>query len=84
MFISSITGLIALFGVYLVTYAFQNSQNHFSSIFALFYLLILWSLLIGIIFFNEYLNFFALLGAVLIVLSGILSLQAQRKQLKGL
>ena len=34
--------------------------------------------------YNEYLNFFALLGAVLIVLSGILSLQAQRKQLKGL
>ena len=84
MFISSIAGLIALLGVYLVTYAFQNSQNHFSSIFALFYLQILWSLLIGIIFFNEYLNFFALLGAVLIVLSGILSLQAQRKQLKGL
>ena len=83
-FISLFAGLIVLIGVYLVTYAFQNSKNHFSSIFALFYLQILWSLLIGIIFFNEYLNFVALIGAVLIVLSGILSLQAQNKQLKDL
>ena len=83
-FISLFAGLIVLIGVYLVTYAFQNSKNYFSSIFALFYLQILWSLLIGIIFFNEYLNFIALIGAVLIVLSGILSLQAQKKQLKDL
>ena len=83
-FISLFAGLIVLIGVYLVTYAFQNSKNHFSSIFALFYLQILWSLLIGIIFFSEYLNFVALIGAVLIVLSGILSLQAQKKQLKDL
>ena len=83
-FISLFAGLIVLIGVYLVTYAFQNSKNHFSSIFALFYLQILWSLLIGIIFFNEYLNFVALIGALLIVLSGILSLQAQKKQLKDL
>ena len=83
-FISLFAGLIVLVGVYLVTYAFQNSKNHFSSIFALFYLQILWSLLIGIIFFSEYLNFVALIGAVLIVLSGILSLQAQKKQLKDL
>ena len=84
MFISSITGLIALFGVYLVTYAFQNSQNHFSSIFALFYLQILWSLLIGIIFFNEFLNFIAIIGSLLIVLSGLLSLKAQNNQLKDI
>ena len=83
-FISLFAGLIVLIGVYLVTYAFQNSKNHFSSIFALFYLQILWSLLIGIIFFNEYLNLFAFIGALLIVLSGILSLQAQKKQLKDL
>ena len=83
-FISLFAGFIVLIGVYLVTYAFQNSKNHFSSIFALFYLQILWSLLIGIIFFSEYLNFVALIGAVLIVLSGILSLQAQKKQLKDL
>ena len=79
--VSLFASLIVLIGMYLVTYAFQNSKNHFSSVFALFYLQILWSLLIGIIFFNEYLNFFALLGALLIVLSGILSLQAQKKQL---
>ena len=82
--VSLFAGLIVLVGVYLVTYAFQNSKNHFSSIFSLFYLQILWSLLIGIIFFSEYLNFVALIGAVLIVLSGILSLQAQKKQLKDL
>ena len=79
--VSLFASLIVLIGMYLVTYSFQNSKNHFSSIFALFYLQILWSLLIGIIFFNEYLNFFAVLGSLLIVLSGILSLQAQKKQL---
>jgi len=68
----------------LVTYAFQNSQNHFSSIFALFYLQILWSLLIGIIFFNEFLNFIAIIGSLLIVLSGLLSLKAQNNQLKDI
>ncbi len=84
LIISLFAGLIVLLGVYLVTYSFQNSKNHFSSIFALFYLQILWSLIIGILFFNEYLNFFALIGAFLIVLSGILSLQAQKKQLNAL
>ena len=84
LIISLFAGLIVLLGVYLVTYAFQNSKNHFSSIFALFYLQILWSLIIGILFFNEYLNFFALIGAFLIILSGVLSLQAQKKQLNAL
>ena len=83
-FISLFAGLIVLIGVYLVTYAFQNSKNHFSSIFALFYLQILWSLLIGIIFFNEYLNFIAIVGALLIVLSGLLSIKAQDNQLKDI
>ena len=34
LIISLFAGLIVLLGVYLVTYAFQNSKNHFSSIFA--------------------------------------------------
>ena len=42
--VSLFASLIVLIGMYLVTYAFQNSKNHFSSIFALFYLQILWSL----------------------------------------
>ena len=41
-------------------------------------------IIIGILFFNEYLNLIALIGAFLIVLSGILSLQAQKKQLNAL
>jgi len=45
------------------------------------YLQIVWSSLIGIIFFNEYLNFIAYLGAFMIVLSGIISIPAQKKQL---
>ena len=83
-YLQILLGLIVLIGVYLVTYAFQNSKNHFSSIFALFYLQILWSLLIGIIFFNEFLNFIAIIGSLLIVLSGLLSLKAQNNQLKDI
>jgi len=42
---------------------------------------IVWSSLIGIIFFNEYLNFIAYFGAFLIILSGIFSIPAQKIQL---
>jgi len=42
---------------------------------------IVWSSMIGIIFFNEYLNYIAYFGAFLIIISGIISIPAQKKQL---
>jgi len=39
--------------------------------------------LIGLYFFNEYLNKYALIGAILIVFSGIISVPGQIKQVYG-
>ena len=63
-----------------VTFAFKKSQKHYSAIFCLVYLQIVWSSFIGLYFFNEYLNTYALIGASLIVLSGIISVPGQIKQ----
>ena len=60
------------------------AQKYYSSVFCLVYLQVVWSSLVGIFIFNEYMNIYAYFGALLIVLSGILSLQAQKKQLKDL
>jgi drug/metabolite transporter (DMT)-like permease len=45
------------------------------------YLQILWSSIIGVVFFDEYLNMYALLGAFLIILSGLISIPGQFKQI---
>ena len=68
--------------LFLVTLAFKTAQKHYSSVFCLVYLQIVWSVLIGLFIFNEYLNLFAIIGALLIVISGIFSIQAQYKQIK--
>ena len=68
--------------VFLMVYAFKNSQRYYASVFCLVYLQILWSSLVGIIFFGEYLNYVAFIGAFFIVLSGIISIPAQFKQVK--
>ena len=68
--------------VFLMVYAFKNSQRYYASVFCLVYLQILWSTLVGIIFFGEYLNYVAFIGAFFIVLSGIISIPAQFKQVK--
>ena len=67
--------------ILLTTFAFQISQKFYSSVFCLVYLQIVWSSLIGIIIFNEYLNYIAYLGAFMIIISGIISIPAQKKQL---
>ena len=67
--------------IYLSTFAFKLSQKYYASVFCLVYLQIVWSSFIGIIFFNEYLNFIAYVGAFLIILSGIFSIPAQYKQI---
>ena len=76
--IASIFINIALF---LVTLAFKTAQKHYSSVFCLVYLQIVWSVLIGLFIFNEYLNLFAIIGALMIVMSGIFSIPAQFKQI---
>ena len=67
--------------IFLMLFAFKRSQKYYASVFCLVYLQILWSSLIGIIFFGEYLNYIALIGAFFIVLSGIISIPGQMKQL---
>ena len=79
----TIASIFINLAIFLSTYAFQTSQKYYASIFCLVYLQIVWSSLIGMIFFNEYLNFAAYFGAFLIVLSGFFSIPAQKKQLNG-
>ena len=64
----------------IMTIAFQRSQKYYSSVFCLVYIQILYSILIGSLVFNEYLNFYAVIGAFLIVVSGIFSIPSQYKQ----
>jgi drug/metabolite transporter (DMT)-like permease len=80
LFITSASIFINL-AIFLMLFAFQRSQRYYASVFCLVYLQILWSSLIGIIFFGEYLNYIALIGAFLIVLSGIISIPGQMKQI---
>ena len=67
--------------IFLATLAFKTAQKHYSSVFCLIYLQIIWSVLIGLFIFNEYLNLFAIIGALLIVMSGVFSIPAQYKQI---
>ena len=76
--IASIFINIALF---LATLAFKTAQKHYSSVFCLVYLQIVWSILVGFIVFNEYLNFYGVIGALFIILSGLFSIPAQYKQI---
>ena len=80
LFITSASIFINL-AIFLMLFAFQRSQRYYASVFCLVYLQILWSSLIGIIFFGEYLNYIALIGAFFIVLSGIISIPGQMKQI---
>jgi len=66
--------------IFLATFSFKIAQKYYSAIFCLVYLQIVWSSLVGFYFFNEYLNKYALIGAVLIVFSGIISVPGQIKQ----
>ena len=76
----TIASIFINLALFLATFAFKKSQKHYSAIFCLLYLQIVWSSLLGFYFFNEYLNQYALIGAGLIVLSGIISIPGQLKQ----
>jgi drug/metabolite transporter (DMT)-like permease len=67
--------------IFLSTFAFKVAQKYYASIFCLVYLQIVWSSLIGFYFFGEYLNKFALIGALLIVSSGLISIPGQIRQI---
>jgi len=77
----TLASILINLAIFLSVFAFKISQKYYASVFCLVYLQIVWSSLIGIIFFNEYLNFIAYLGAFMIILSGIISIPAQKKQL---
>ena len=70
------------FAIFLNVYAFKKSQKYYASVFCLVYLQICWTSIIGIIIFGEYLNNLGIIGAFLIVLSGIMSIPGQIKQAK--
>ena len=80
-FLITFASILINLAIFLSIFAFKISQKYYASIFCLVYLQIVWSSLIGIIFFNEYLNLIAYFGAFLIILSGIFSIPAQKKQL---
>ena len=67
--------------MFFATTAFRIAQKHYASVFPLVYLQVLWSSLAGIYIFNEYMNAYSYIGAFLIVLSGVISLPSQLKQL---
>ena len=77
----TLASILINLAIFLSVFAFKISQKYYSSVFCLVYLQIVWSSLIGIIFFNEYLNYIAYLGALMIIISGIISIPAQKKQL---
>jgi len=77
----TIASILINMALFLATLAFKTAQKHYSSVFCLVYLQIVWSVLIGLFIFNEYLNLFAIIGALLIVMSGIFSIPAQFKQI---
>ena len=86
---SAVESLIIISSVFIngailiMTIALQRSQKYFSSVFCLVYFQILYSILVGYFFFGEYLYFYAIIGAFLIVLSGMLSLPSQYKQINN-
>ena len=80
-FLITIASIFINIALFLTTFAFKTAQKHYSSVFCLVYLQIVWSILIGFIVFNEYLNFYAVIGALFIILSGLFSIPAQYKQI---
>jgi drug/metabolite transporter (DMT)-like permease len=78
--IITITSIVINLAVFLAVFAFKYAQKHYASVSCLMYLQILWSSIVGWFFFDEYLNSFALIGALLIILSGLISIPGQFKQ----
>ena len=69
--------MAANLAIFLFIVAFRLAQKFYGIISCLHYLQILWAVLIGIIFLDEYLNLLSGIGAILIFSSGIMALIAQ-------
>ena len=80
-FLITISSIFINLAIFLMVFAFQYSQKYYASVFCLVYSQILWTSVIGFIFFNELLNNFAFLGAFIIILSGVISIPGQFKQI---
>jgi len=80
-FLITIASIFINMALFLATFSFKKAQKHYSAIFCLVYLQILWSSLVGFYIFNEYLNNYAIIGAILIIISGIISIPGQFKQI---
>ena len=81
-FLITISSIVINLAICLMVFAFQSASKFFGSLNCLIYIQILWSVLFGIIIFDERLNHLAMIGAFLIVISGLISMPAQYKQLK--
>jgi len=81
-FLITIASILINIAIFLTTFAFKTAQKHYSSVFCLVYLQIFWSSLIGFFIFDEILNTMAFIGALLIILCGIISIPGQFKQLQ--
>ena len=77
-----IASLAANLAIFLFIVAFRLAQKFYGIISCLHYLQILWAVLIGIIFLDEYLNLLSGMGAILIFSSGIMALIAQHNGTK--
>jgi drug/metabolite transporter (DMT)-like permease len=73
--------IVVNIAVFLLVLAFQKAQNFYGSISCLNYLQIFWSVIISVMVFGQVLDYISILGALLIVCSGLLSLPAQSKQI---
>ena len=80
-FLITIASIFINLAIFLATFSFHRAQKHYSAIFCLVYLQILWSSLVGFYIFSEYLNKYAIIGASLIIISGIISVPGQFKQI---
>ena len=77
----TLASILINLAILLSVIAFKFSQKFFASIFCLVYLQIVWSCILGFVIFNEYLNIYAIFGAFLIIISGIISIPGQFKQI---
>ena len=65
-----------------ITIAFYRASKFFGSLSCLVFFQIFWSIIFGIVFFGEHLNFIATIGALFIIFSGLISMPAQYKQIE--
>ena len=65
-----------------ITIAFYRASKFFGSLSCLVFFQLFWSIIFGIVFFGEHLNFIATIGALFIIFSGLISMPAQYKQIE--